>query len=165
MSLNKDFNVTFKYFMLAIGNKEKEIGKEELRMEASEKALEAGPLERLFGGAAIIKILDFLILFREWDYSKTDIAKNSGVSFRHVLRALPKLEKYGLIMKTRQVGRASLYKINMENPIAKALHELAFQIAVHDAEKTTKEKIRKEKKEIIVASSPNSSSRFNEGLS
>ena len=45
------------------------------------KALETGPLERLFNGIASAKILDFLLVFRDYDYSKQDIAKNRIVRY------------------------------------------------------------------------------------
>lgn len=54
-------------------------------------------------------------------------------------RIWPLLEKYNLVTKTRQIGRATLYKLNTDNPIAQALHRLALQIAIHDAEKITRE--------------------------
>ena len=59
----------------------------------SEKAIESGPLERLFNGAAPARILDFLTIFHDYDYSKMDIAKNSGVSFRHTLREIEETPK------------------------------------------------------------------------
>ena len=88
----------------------------------NEKALEKGPLERLFIGPAMAKILDFMILFRNYDYSKTDIAKNSGVNFRTVLRLLPILEEKQIVKQTRLVGQAKMYQINRESPLAQALH-------------------------------------------
>src|SRR3989337_692567 len=103
--------------------------------EENEKAIESGPLERLFNGTAPAKILDFLTVFREWDYSKMDIAKNSGVSFRHALREIPKLESLNLIRQTRRVGRATMYQYNTESATAKALREFSFQIATLEAEK------------------------------
>jgi Flp pilus assembly CpaE family ATPase len=111
-----------------------------------EKALEFGPLERFFKGSAMARILDFLTVFKEWDYSKSDIAKNSGVNFRTVLRLLPKLEALGVVKKTRNVGKALMYQIDMNNPIAKAVNELAWQITKHDAEKVAKEELAKEEK-------------------
>jgi hypothetical protein len=41
----------------------------------SEKVLDDGPLEYLFAGSTIAKILDFLSTHQEWDYSESDIAK------------------------------------------------------------------------------------------
>jgi hypothetical protein len=95
----------------------------------TEKAIESGPLERLFNGTAPAKILDFLTVFRDYDYSKMDIAKNSGVSFRHALREIEKLEKLNLIKQTRTVGHAQMYKLNTENPATRLLSKFALQIA------------------------------------
>jgi hypothetical protein len=93
------------------------------------KAIESGPLERLFNGAAPAKILDFLTVFHDYDYSKMDIAKNSGVSFRHALREIEKLENLNLIKQTRTVGHAQMYKLNTENPTTRLLAKFALQIA------------------------------------
>jgi len=95
----------------------------------SEKAIESGPLERLFNGTAPAKILDFLTVFRDYDYSKMDVAKNSGVSFRHALREIEKLENLKLIKQTRTVGHAQMYKLNTDNPTTQLLAKLALQLA------------------------------------
>jgi hypothetical protein len=99
------------------------------------KALETGPLERLFKGIASAKILDFLIVFRDYDYSKQDIAKNSGVSFRHALREIAKLEKLELIKQTRTVGHAKMYKLNTENPITILLQKFAIDLSYQECQK------------------------------
>jgi len=49
------------------------------------------------------------------------------------------MEKYDLVVETRRIGRAVLFELNTESPIVKALWDLAFQIAKHDAGKTVKE--------------------------
>lgn len=101
----------------------------------NEKALDCGPLERMFTGSAMAKILDFLDTFQEWDYNKTDISKNSGVNIRTVLRLLPTLEDYGIIVNTRNVGKSQMYQFNAESPVAKAAHNLITQISIFDAQK------------------------------
>ena len=110
----------------------------------NEKALEAGPLERLFGNVALAKILDFFVTFQEWDYSKMDIAKNSGVSFRHVLRELPKLEKLEIIRQTRTVGRATMYQYNNKTPTGQAVKNMIFAIGAYESDKMVREEIAKE---------------------
>src|SRR4030066_112353 len=95
----------------------------------TQKAIESGPLERLFNGTAPAKILDFLTVFSDYDYSKMDIAKNSGVSFRHALREIEKLENLTLIKQTRTVGHAQMYKLNTDNPATELLTKLALQLA------------------------------------
>lgn len=113
------------------------------------KAIESGPLERLFNGTAPAKILDFLTVFHDYDYSKMDIAKNSGVSFRHTLREIEKLERLNLIKQTRTVGHAQMYKLNTDNPATTHLSKLALQLAStevdHELGRQEKEQHTKEK--------------------
>ena len=92
---------------------------------------EANPttLQKLFEDSSIAKLLDFLTLYRDFDYPKTEISKNSGVSWKTLYRLWPILEKYNLVIKTRQIGRATLYKLNTESPIAHALNKLTLEIA------------------------------------
>ena len=115
----------------------------------TQKAIESGPLERLFNGTAPAKILDFLTIFRDYDYSKMDIAKNSGVSFRHALREIEKLERLKLIKQTRTVGHAQMYRLNTGNPATTHLSKLALQLAStevdHELAKQQKEQNAKEK--------------------
>jgi len=115
-----------------------------MKKPKTEKALETGPLERLYNGVAPAKILDFLTLFHDYDYSKMDIAKNSGVSFRHALREIAKLEELGLIRQTRTVGHAQMFKLNTENPAATLLRKFALEIAGQEAQKIAEQEIAKE---------------------
>lgn len=85
------------------------------KKKESEKALESGPLERLFAGNAAAKMLDFLSTFREFDYSESDIARHSGVSIRHAQRELPKLERLKLIKMTRTSGKSKMYRMDTES--------------------------------------------------
>ena len=100
-------------------------------------ALESNPpaLRKFFQDSAVAKVLDFLSLYREYDYPKTEISKGSGVAWTTLYRIWPLLEKYRLIVNTRQIGRAKLYKLNTESDIVKALNEFSFQIAKFDARK------------------------------
>jgi len=118
---------------------------------------EANPptLQRLFEDSSIAKLIDFLTLYRDFDYPKTEISKNSGVSWKTLYRLWPLLEKYNLVVKTRQIGRATLYKLNTENPIAQALNKLALETAAFDVNeeltRQTKEQKTQEKNETIPA--------------
>lgn len=99
--------------------------------ESKVNTAEANPptLQKLFEDSSVAKLLDFLTLYRDFDYPKTEISKNSGVSWKTLYRLWPLLEKYDLVIKTRQIGRATLYKLNTESPIAQALNKLALEIA------------------------------------
>lgn len=101
-------------------------------------------LQKLLGDSAIIKVLDFLTLNRRLDYSKADIARNSGVGWKTLFRVFPLLERYKLVKMTRKVGRAQLYRLNMDMPIAKTLSQLALQIADFENEPLIKKHLKKE---------------------
>lgn len=70
-----------------------------------------------------------MLIFKEFDYSETDIAKNAGVSLKTIFRDIPKLEELGVIINTRKVGKAKMYRINSQSAITKALEEFSFQMA------------------------------------
>ena len=78
----------------------------------------------VFGTSPLIRVLDFLITYREFDYSLTDISKETEVGWNTLHSFFFKLVEKGIVKKTRQVGRAKLYKLNTENPIAKKLIEI-----------------------------------------
>ena len=118
---------------------------------------EANPptLQKLFEDSSIAKLLDFLTLYKDFDYPKTEISRNSGVSWKTLYRLWPLLEKYNLVVKTRQIGRATLFKLNTENPIAQALNKLALETAAfgvnEELTRQTKEQKTQEKNETIPA--------------
>jgi predicted DNA-binding protein YlxM (UPF0122 family) len=101
-------------------------------------------LEHLFGNTATARVLDFMRIFSDWDYSKQDIAKNSDVSFRHASKAIEKLEKLELIRKTRNVGRAQMYQYNMQNSAARLLEKFAWELACQEGQKIADQEIAKE---------------------
>ena len=126
------------------------------KMEKDDIA-EANPptLQKLFADSSIAKLLDFLTLYKDFDYPKTEISRNSGVSWKTLYRLWPLLEKYNLVVKTRQIGRATLFKLNTENPIAQALNKLALETAAfgvnEELMRQTKEQKAQEKTETIPA--------------
>lgn len=65
-----------------------------IRTTSSAKAMPDGPLESMFPVASS-KILDFLSTHKLWDYSVSDIAKYSGVSFKTALAEIRKTSKPG----------------------------------------------------------------------
>jgi hypothetical protein len=67
-----------------------------------------------------MRILQYMIEGRDFDYTLTDLL-HSGVSWGTLNTLVPKLLDLGIILKTRKIGRATLYKINSHNFLAKQL--------------------------------------------
>ena len=78
----------------------------------------------VFGSSPLIKVLDFLLTYREFDYSLSDITKESGVGWNTLHSFFFKLVEKGIVKETRQVGRAKLYKLDTESTIVKKLIEI-----------------------------------------
>jgi DNA-binding transcriptional ArsR family regulator len=72
----------------------------------------------------VLRILDFLMDNKAYDYSKTEMAKGAEISRRALSSAWESLEKNGLAEETRKVGRAKMYKIDLRDPVGKKFIEL-----------------------------------------
>jgi len=70
------------------------------------------------------RILEFILEGRFFDYTLTDISQGAEVSWRTLNRIWPNLVKNKIVIITRTIGRAKLYKLNQENPSVKKLIEL-----------------------------------------
>src|SRR3989344_3703171 len=70
-----------------------------------------------------MRIVQYFIEGRDFDYTLTDLL-NAGVSWGTLNTLVPRLLELGIIVKTRKIGRATLYKINQENIAVKQLIKL-----------------------------------------
>lgn len=77
-----------------------------------------------FGDYPLMKILDFLMYSRDFDYPITEIAKNADVNFQTLKKLWPQLLRNKIVMKTRALGGSVLYKLNVDNPVVKKIIEL-----------------------------------------
>jgi hypothetical protein len=84
----------------------------------------------LLGDYPLIRILNHLLIFREFDYSLTDISKNSDVAWSTLNLIWPKLEKLELVVNTRMVGKAKMFKLNINNPYVAKLIDFADSIVL-----------------------------------
>ncbi|QLH08348.1 hypothetical protein [Candidatus Nitrosotenuis sp. DW1] len=99
------------------------------RTTLSEKEIdEIGPLTSVFP-CSESKILDHVVTMKGFDYSISDISRISGVNFKTTLGIVHKLEEQEVIKKTRNVGKAIMYKLNPDSAQAKSISSLAFEIA------------------------------------
>ena len=88
-----------------------------------------------FGNSPIIRVLDFLIEGRGLDYSLSDIAKNSNIGWTTLHRIWGNLLRLKLVIPTRDIGRAKLFKLNEENPVVKDLIKMYDALLYQETEK------------------------------
>ena len=91
------------------------------------------------GDSPTTRLLEFLIEGRFFDYTLTELAEKSGISWKTLHRIFPNFIKAGIVKKTREVGRAKLYTLNTKNPRVEKLIELFDKLLEEDT-KTINEK-------------------------
>ncbi|MEK6920570.1 MAG: helix-turn-helix domain-containing protein, partial [Nanoarchaeota archaeon] len=76
------------------------------------------------GDSPTIRVLGYLLTERELDFSLTDIALHAGIGRATLYRILENLTQHKIIVPTRIVGKAKLYKLNKENKVIRKLIEI-----------------------------------------
>ena len=87
------------------------------------------------GESPTMKVMEYLILVEPFDFSITDMADNAGIGRATLYRIWDNLIKYEMIVPTRVVGKAKLYKANLKNPKIRKLKELARLILKEELKK------------------------------
>lgn len=82
------------------------------------------PLEKVFHNATS-RILDFLILSRQFDYSASQISKLTEIPLRTIHRILPNLVDTKLVIETRMVGNMRMYQFDSKYELAQSLKRYA----------------------------------------
>lgn len=110
-------------------------------MEMAEEGFDS-LLIRALGSSPKLRIIDHLLDYKLNDFTKKEIVEALGMSKLTFYKYFKDLVELGLVIASRKIGRATLYKINLENPMAKMLIEyetkLSLQIAEQEAEKLKK---------------------------
>jgi len=76
------------------------------------------------GNSPKVRVIDYLLTERDLDFSITDLAHNSNISRATLYRIWNSLIKYNIIVHTRIIGKAKLFKLNKNNNVIKKLIEI-----------------------------------------
>jgi hypothetical protein len=87
---------------------------------------------KYFGDTPQLRFLDFLIGNHFFDFSMTEIAKESNISYNSLKEFFDIFLKKGIIVKTRKVGKSDMYKLNTENPVSKHFLKFAWFLTKQD---------------------------------
>ena len=87
------------------------------------------------GDSPVVKVLDYLLTERDLDFSITDMAKNAGIGRATLYRVWGTLIKNEMIIPTRIIGKAKLYKLNKSNSKIKKLIEIDDMLILEELNK------------------------------
>lgn len=97
---------------------------------------------QIFGDSPILRVVDFLVVNEDFDYSMTDIASLSGVGYSTLKLFWNTLEEAKIVKQTRVVGKAKMYKLNFDNTAVKKFRDFYWE--------TTKLTVREAAKKRLV---------------
>ena len=81
-----------------------------------------------FGDTPILRIIDFLLENRLFDYSKKQIIDETGLAKATFYKYWDKILELGIVKVTRSFGKTKLYKLNEKSPIIKELKRLELAL-------------------------------------
>jgi len=85
-----------------------------------------------FGDTPKLRFFNFLIGNHFFDFNRTDMAREANISYNSLLSFFDEFLEKGIIVKTRRVGKSNMYKLNMENEIAKRFLQFAWFLTKQD---------------------------------
>ena len=97
-------------------------------------AKEVSSFALVMGNTPFIRVVDFLLENRPFDYSKTEIAQNAEVGWSTLHGIWKILGKAKIVKQTRAVGKSKMYKLDEENPVVRKLIDLDARISDSFAE-------------------------------
>lgn len=82
------------------------------------------PLVNIFGNPKVVEIADVLMDHPSADYSKKELAEITGVSEATIHRNWEAVERAGIVRETRKYGNTTLYALDQDSDVVRALYQL-----------------------------------------
>jgi Fe2+ or Zn2+ uptake regulation protein len=94
------------------------------------------------GDSPMIRVLDYLITYKEVDFSITDIAENARIGRATLYRIWDTLINNKIIKHTRDIGKAKLFTLNIENKKIQKLIDIYDMLAIEELNRHSRQKIK-----------------------
>lgn len=94
-----------------------------------------------FGGSPYVKVLDFLIEGQDFDYSMTEVARGARVGWSVFTKIWKQMLSKGIILPTRAIGNAKLFKLDKKNPFVINIIKLDWMLTKLEADKLVNKKL------------------------
>ena len=91
----------------------------------------------MFGKSPEVRLLDFFLDHPINDFMQQEIAERIGMNKRTIHKNLPLMLENEVILLTRTIGKAKLYKLNSGSLIVQNIRQLERSISINAAHKET----------------------------
>jgi len=83
----------------------------------------------VFGDTPLLRAIEFFMTYPDFDYTKSYVAKETGISRVTIEKIWTKLAKTGIIIKSRALGKIEMWKLNRTDPKVKVLMQTAVRLS------------------------------------
>ena len=83
---------------------------------------------KVFGRSPQMRLMDFFLDNPKHDFTRDEIMKAIGMAKRTLYEALPVIEKEGVVIVSRKIGRAELFQLNKDSPIVKHFRSIEEEL-------------------------------------
>jgi len=102
----------------------------------------------VFGSSPKTRIIDFYMDNKIFDFTKKEVIEDLGMSKKTFYKYFPEIRNMGIVKPTRKIGRAQLYKLNLNNTIVKKIIELEREVSDEYAEEKLEKMKKREEEEL-----------------
>jgi len=92
-------------------------------------------LLKTLGNSPKLRIIDFFLDNPFFDFTKKEIIEALGMSKQTFYKYFSDIEKYEIVVVSRRIGRAKLYKLNPKHPLVTMLREYERKVSLRMAER------------------------------
>lgn len=92
-------------------------------------------LIRALGDSPKLRIIDFFLDNPFFDFTKKEVIEALGMSKQTFYKYFRDLEAYEIVKVSRRIGRAKLYRINLDHPLVEMLRRYEEKLSLMLAEK------------------------------
>lgn len=83
-----------------------------------------------FGDTPLLKVLEFFLTYPDFDYTKSYIAKETGVSRVTIEKVWKHLAKANIITESRTLGKIEMWQLNKRSPKVRVLMQTAVRLSL-----------------------------------
>jgi hypothetical protein len=88
-----------------------------------------------FGDTPLLRVMEFFLTYPNFDYTKSFVAKETGISRVTIAKIWNGLIKKDMIASTRTMGNSQMYKLNVSNPKVTVLMKASTDLSLNYLQK------------------------------
>jgi len=91
-------------------------------------------LLKAIGNTPKLRLIDIFLTNPYFDFTKQELAMELGMSKQTLYKNFKDLEELGVVVTSRRIGRATLYRIDRSHPLVRQLNRITLETSKRIAE-------------------------------